>query len=169
MPKGLPKSLSRGAPQRQVVQKQVIRVRNFALTVDGASGVGFGTGIIGELPEGNILLHGAVGYFSMQTANTGVTTTFNPTVAIGSAPTADATLAGAEVDLLPATALGASANRVSPRGRLTQATQTVLDNTDNSLEINMNVTVPDADISANGVVMAVDGDLVLSYVVLADD
>lgn len=167
--KGLPRSLSRGSAARNPVTKQTVRVRGLVCNVDGATGVGFGTAVIGDLPEGNILLLGAVGYLAAQTTNVGVVTTFNPTAAIGSAPTADATLSGAEVDILPATALGAATARVSPRGRLTNATQVVLDNTDGSLELNLNVNVPDADISANGVPITFDGEVFLSYVVLADD
>jgi hypothetical protein len=169
MAKGLTRSLRRAAPQLQRITKQVIPVRNFLLTVNGASGVGFGTGVVGELPEGNILFLGAVGYFVTTATNAGIVATYNATVSLGTAPTADSTLSGAEVDLLAATALGAATANVSPRVRITNATQSMLDNTDNSLEINLNVTVPDLDISANGVILSVTADIVLSYVVMADN
>lgn len=168
--KGLPRSRSRGAPQLQNCMKIVVKLRAKQITVDGASGVGFGTVVVGDLPQGNILLLGAVGNLkASKVTAAGTLDTFNATVALGSAPTADATLSGAEVDILPATALGAATSGISPTGRITNATQVILDNTDDSLELNLGMTIPDLDISANGQILALDGEIYLSFVVLGDD
>lgn len=166
--KGLPRSLAHGPKSRSEIVKQTILLKNTAVTVAGVSGVGFGTVVIGDLPQGNILLLGAVAYVQVSTSDAGVATTFDGDVSIGSAPTADATLSGAEVDLLASAPLGAATAKVSPTIRMTNATQVVLDNTDDSLEVNANVLIDDANISSNAPCL-LNGYVVLSYVVLGDD
>lgn len=169
MAKGLPRSKARGSAQSNPIIKQTVRVRSVPINVDGATGIGWGTAVIGDLPEGNILFLGAVAYMQVQTAAGGIIATFTGSYAIGSAPTADSTLAGAEVDLIPATTLAAATAGVSPRTRGVNATQAMLTNTDNSLEINLNLLIDDASISANGQACTLTGDVFLSYVVLGDN
>jgi hypothetical protein len=53
--------------------------------------------------------------------------------------------------------------------RAAQPAQTILDNTDGSLEINLNVLINDASISADAQAATADGYIVLSYIVLGDD
>lgn len=172
MTKGLARSIARGAPLAAPTIKRIIKIpqNNPAIiTVDGASGVGFGTLVLEDLPQGNILFHGGIANLTFDAPASGITATWTGNFSIGSAPTADATLNGAEVDLLPSTALTAATATVSPTTRAANATQVMLDNTDDSLEINLNMIVADAEISANGVLIAVWGEIYLSYVVLGDD
>ena len=169
MAKGLVRSLSRGAPQRSIVQKQTIRVVNLPVTVSGLTGIGFGTAIAGDLPQGNILFLGAISYLTLNTASANVTTTFTGAYSVGSAPTADSTLSGAEVDLVPQTTLTAATGRVSPRTRGANATQLMLDNTDKTLEININVLIDDASVSADGNACFLNGEISLVYSVILDD
>jgi hypothetical protein len=98
-----------------------------------------------------------------------VTTTFTGAFSIGSAPTADATLAGVEVDIVPQTTLSAATARVSPRTRAVNVTQFMLDNTDNSLEININVLIDDASVSANNNACLLNGEIQILYSVMLDD
>lgn len=169
--KGLLRSLGRAVPVRSPVIKHTVAVRSAAIQVDGATGVGFGAAVIGDLPDGNILLHGAVAYlqFTKAASATGITATFDGDYSIGSAPTADAVLSGAEVDIIPSTALGAATSGVSPIVRASNATQVVLDNTDGSLELNLNLLIDDVAISANDQDLTVTGELYLLYSVLGDD
>lgn len=169
MSKGLPRSLSRGNPLKQEIVKQVFTVRNVAVTVDGATGVGWGTAVIGDLPAGNILFLGAAAYMSFTTASASVQDAFDGDYSIGSAATADATLSGGEVDIVPSTALGAATSKVSPRVRGVNATQVMLDNTDGSLELNLNLLIDDANISADDVAFTATGELHVLYAVLGDD
>lgn len=169
MGKGLPRSMSRGNALKQEIVKQTFVARNVAVTVDGATGNGWGTAVIGDLPAGNILLLGAVAYMSFTTASASVQAAFDGDYSIGSAPTADATLSGSEVDIIPSTALGAATAKVSPRVRATNATQVILDNTDGSLELNLNLLIDDANISADDVPFTATGELILLYSVLGDD
>ena len=85
--KGLPRSTSRGSPARQDVVKQVVKLNKLPITVNGATGVGFGTAVLGDLPEGNILFLGAVSYVQITKATAaGVQDTFDGDYSIGSAP-----------------------------------------------------------------------------------
>ena len=170
MGKGLPRSTSRGTPQSQEVIKQVVKVRDLTLTVDGATGVGFGTAVIGGLPQGNVLLLGAVAYMQFTgPTSADLADTWEGDYAVGSAPTADASLAGAEVDVIPSTAIAAATAEASPRTRGANATQVMLDNTDGTLELNLQLLIDDAHIGADDIDMTVNGELHLLFSVLGDD
>lgn len=172
MGKGLPRSLARGAPQRQDIIRQVVKIdRTVAVTATGAA-VGFGTGVIGDLPEGNILFLGAVGYLQLSGSGSdaNLDATWDGDFSVGTAPTADVTLSGAEVDILGSTALGAATAEVSPRVRAVNATQAMFDNTDGSLELNLNVLIDAANIVDGATVnLTARGTLQLAYVVMLDD
>lgn len=166
--KGMPRSLSHAPKSRANIVKQIVPIKNVSLTVAGVTGIGFGGVVIGDLPQGNILFLGGILYVQLVTVDAGVTNAFDGNVSLGSAPNADTALAGAEVDLIPSTALGVATLKVSPVVRAPNAVQVILDNTDDSLEINLNVLINDANISANAIFVA-NGYAVLSYVVLGDD
>lgn len=171
MAKGLPRSLSRGDPQRQEIVKKVIVVEDATMTIDATTGDGFGSAVIGDFPEGNILFLGAVGYFTF--AGTGsdadLSNTWNGDYSAGTTPTADASPATADVDILAEAAVGPAVSEVSPRTRAAGATQAVFDNTDGSLEINLNLTIDDADIAGTDSVITINGELHIAYIVLGDD
>lgn len=171
--KGLIRSLSRGSAIRQEVVKTDLKLNALSLEVDGlADAVGFGTVVIGGLPKGNLLLLGAVAYmqFTKATSATGIQATFDGDYAIGTVPTADADFGETgEADIIPSTALGAATAGVSPRARGANATQVMLDNTDGSLELNLNVLIDNANISADNQAMTVTGILHLAYIVLGTD
>jgi len=163
--KGLPRSLAHA----NIGVSKNIPVRNLAIRTTGASGVGFGTAVIRDLPEGNLLLLGAVAYLQFTKLDAGTIATFDGDYALGSAPTADATLNGAEVDIVPSTALGAATAGVSPFARGANATQVILDNTDGSLELNLNLLIDDASVSADDQDFTVNGVVTLALIVLGDD
>lgn len=171
MGKGLPYSMSRGPALRQEIIKQVIKVDDVAIVIDGASGVGFGSAVIGDFPKGNILLLGAVAYLSVvgAGAQAGLVDTWSGDFGIGTTPAGDATITGTDVDIIPSTGVGPAVAEVSPRTRGANGTQAMFDNTDNSLEINCSVLVDDLDISADGINAVLRGELYVAYIVLGDD
>lgn len=173
MGKGLPRSMSRGAPQRKDIIKQVIDLEGVTVSVSATgAAVGFGTTVIGDLPEGNILFLGAVAYLSLagSGSDANLDATWDGDFSIGTAPTADVTLSGAEVDIIGSTAFGAATAEVSPRVRGVNATQAMLDNTDGSMELNLNVLVDAANITDDQtVVLTASGVLQLAYIVMLDD
>jgi hypothetical protein len=171
--KGSPRSRARGS--QAVAPAPLIKRLAFSKTieVDGATGVGFGAVVLGGLPVGNILFLGAVSYVQLtKLSAAGVQDTFDGDYSIGTAPTADATLAAGDIDLIPSTPLGAATAGVSPRVRATHTAAiagTVYDNTDGSLELNLNVLIDDANISANDQTLTAAGVLHLVFAVLGDD
>ena len=175
MVKGLQRSISRGGADRATtVVKRTYSVSGGSLVVDGAAGVGFGTLVIGGLPEGNILLLGALGYFKFTGAVTaGLTDTWEGDYGVGTTPASDGTITAADVDIVPSTAIAAAVAEDSARTRGTDATGAkvgqVFDNTAGDLELNLNLLIDDASISADDVVITVNGELSIVFVVFGDD
>ena len=174
--KGLKRSLSRGDPQAQEVVKLSIVIDD-SLDITGvAAAVDAGTFVISGLPEGNLLFLGAVAYVSVDaTGDTSVIDNWAGDYAIGSAPNADVDLADAgDADIIPSTALAAGASdKIAPltRGASTQTEHAlILDNTDGSLELNLNLLIDDNVITDTEVgTFAVTGTLHLALIVLGDD
>ncbi len=173
MTKGLQRSLSRAphASGKSVTKTATFVATALAMNVDGATGVGWGTAVIGDLPEGNILFHGADVYLQFTGPTSGnVVDTYEGDFAVGSTPADDGTLTAGDVDFIPSTALAAATAEVSPRTRgVSTANGVVFDNTDGSLEINVNFLIDDADVSADTLAFTVDGEVKLTYTVLGDD
>lgn len=170
MVKGLQRSISRGEKQTARIVTDRIRIRGATVSIDGTA-QGFGTFVAQALPEGNIVFIGAVGYLTATRTGTNISATFDGDFSIGTAPTADATLDAAEVDLIPSTTIAQATAGISPRQRAVSATATsgtVHDNTAGTLEINCNILIDDADISATENLL-VDLDLDITYIVLGDD
>jgi hypothetical protein len=174
MSKGLTRSLGRAAPTVDPgVRRFRYPVRNVSVTVAAAAaGVGFGTVVIGDLPEGNLLSIGGGGYLSFSTADTDLTATWNGDYSVGTSPDADGTLAGAEINLLTSQPIGPAVARVSLNNRNMSAADAseVFDNTDNAMEVNLNVLVDAADITdAQSAVLTVNGFIDLVFIVIGDD
>lgn len=173
MAKGLPRSLSRApAAADPVVKKVTYPVNNLSVTVAaGVAAVGFGTSVIAGLPQGNILLLGAVCYMRFSTSDADIIATFDGDFAIGTTPTADVDVADAgEANIIASTALGAATAKVSPTLRATNVTTAVLDNTDGSMELNLNLLIDDASITdSQSAVFLANGVVYLVYAVLGDD
>lgn len=164
--KGLLRSLARS---HKVPVTRTIKASSLALEVDGASGVGFGSAVLADFPQGNIRVIGAVANMQFTGPTSGsLADTWQGDFAIGSTPASDGTLTGADVDIVASTALAAATAEVSPKTRGT-GSGVLLDNTDGSLEMNISLLVDDANISADDLDFTVDGELYISYQVLGDD
>lgn len=171
MSKGLQRSIGRATPVKADIQKITLSVQDVTVSVvDGAPG--YGSAVIGDLPEGNILFLGAVSYLQFTTTDADVTATFDGDYAIGTVATVDGDVSDSgEANIVASTALGAATAKLSPvvRGVGDGAlTGVVFDNTDGSLEINLNLLIDDAAISGAADFTA-SGYLVLAYIVLGDD
>jgi hypothetical protein len=172
MGKGLPRSMSRGVPQRQEIIKQTVNIDTTVTVSATSTAVGFGTVVIGDIPEGNVLLLGAVAYLQLSGSGSdaNLAATWDGDFSIGSTATADVTLSGTDVDIIASTSTGAATAEVSPRVRAANATQAILDNTDGSMELNLNVLIDAANITDDtSVVLTASGVLQLVYVVMLDD
>lgn len=174
MTKGLPRSSSRGSTQQQEIIKEVVKITNQAITVTGgaSTAAGFGTVVIGGLPEGNILFLGATGYvdFDGSGSDANLIATWDGDYSVGTTPTADATLSGTDANIIGSTATGAAVAEQGVRARGTGVTAAIFDNTDGSLELNLNLITDDNSVtdSLTSVITA-NGEIQLVYVLLGDD
>lgn len=177
--KGLQRSLSR-APIGRVppsAQKQPLRLTHLldGLTVDVVSvttAIGFGSVVIADFPEGNILILGAVCNITLSGpgGNADLTDTWEGNFGVGSTPASDATISGADEDIIVETDLAAATAEIGVRTRAVLAAPVTLNNTDNSLEINLNVLIDAAHIvDDKTVVLTVTGELEIVYQILGDD
>lgn len=172
MGKGLPRSLAHANLNAgAIVGKKVFPLNALAVTLAGATGVGFGTAVLGDFAEGNLLFLGAVAYVQVtkDATATGIAATFDGDYSIGTTPTADATLSGTDANIVGSAALGAATAGVSPVARGSGVTAVILDNTDGSLELNLNLIIDDANISADTQLVHCSGYVEVVYVVLGDD
>ena len=171
MAKGLPRSLAHANKAQAPINKMKISVNHPVSSLATSTAIGFGSVVIGDFPEGNILLLGAVATLKFTgPTSANLVDTWEGDFGVGSTPASDATISGADEDIIPETALAAATAEVSPTTRAFLAAPAVLDNTAGALEINLNVLVDAADITDDETVtLTVTGDLVLSYQVLSDD
>lgn len=172
MGKGLPRSTRRAAPGEAALVRLRYKLDALALSIDGATGVGWGTAVIGGLPEGSLYIAAAVARVQITEADAGITATFDGDFAVGSAPATIASLASTAGNIIPSTALGTATASVSPVVRGVSsggAMGTVLDNTAGDLELNFNILIVDASISADNAVAAVTGYVDVLLAVLGDD
>lgn len=169
MGKGLPRSLARARGTQGVV-KEVIRLEDLAVGVDGLTGVGFGGSQIPfAFPEGFVVLLAAKAVVNLTATTGNITATFDGDVAVGTTVAGDGTLTGADVDILPSTALGAATASVSPTVTPVNVTAAEIDNSANDVALYFNVLIDDAAIDADTQNVNVNGLVYLVYTVLGDD
>lgn len=174
MSKGLPRSLSRGSAQRQEIIKETVVIRDAVVTVS-ATGVanGFGSAVVGDFPEGNILFLGAVSYldFAGSGADANLVDTWSGDYSVATAPLANAIIdTDPERNVIFTSAIGPAGSEVIGRTRGEKGGVVVFDNTDGSLELNLNLTIDAADITDDtSVDITANGEIFISYVVLGDD
>ncbi len=174
MTKGLLRSHERGPKSRMPIVKTRINLAGKTIDVTSvSSAVGFGAAVISDFAEGNILVLGIAGTigFAGSGADADLSDTWNGDYSIGTTPTADVTLSGTDVDLIASTAIGAASAEVIAAARVAAAlAPTMFDNTDGSLEINLNVLIDAADIVDDKVVtLTLSGVIDIAYIVLGDD
>lgn len=175
MTKGLPRSAAHGDPLRLPITRRIFKAKDLTMIIDAAVGNGFGTLVLGDWPEGNVVLMGAVGYFEFKGsgADADLSDTWQGDYSIGTVPsTADAPLTGNLGDIMQSAALAAATAEVSPRTRNTHFAADigeVHDNTDGSLELNLNLLIDDANIAGADTVITVNGELHLVFLMLGDD
>lgn len=179
MGKGLPRSLKNA-------DTSVVRVATIPFTAEleftGAEAAAqSSTAVIGDLPEGNILFMGAVSYVSFDgTGEAELADDWNGSYTVGTTATADTTLQGGDADIISLTSVDDAASKVTPSPvRGVTATDggeggliapLLFDNTDGSLEINLNMSLDDADLTdSETATITATGTLFMSYAVLGND
>lgn len=174
--KGLPRSLARGPQELQ----EIVRLRipfTKEITITGVdSAVDAGTAVIGGLPQGNLLFLGAVAYVQVDAgSDANVIDNWGGDYGIGFAPNADTDLGDVLEDaIIPSTALSAGASdKLAPSTRGISTTTEhgqIIDNTDGSLELNLNLLIDDNVITdTEDGVFTCTGVLHMVLIVLGDD
>jgi len=174
MSKGLPRSLARSKGKNTVVRERIsfdvdIDITGVDATVDA------GTAVIGDFPEGNILVLGLVSRFAIDGTDASVIADWTGDFAIGTVPQNDVDLGDAgEADLIASTPLTADSGlKTVADARYASASSlcgTIFDNTDGSLEINLNLLIDDNVITDTEVgTFRCYGHMDIAYIVLGDD
>jgi len=172
MSKGLPRSLSRGDYQKQAISKIRIRLDHTVTVSAAGAGIGFGSVVIAGLPEGQIKMLGAAVEITLSGsgADANLVDTFEGDFGIGTTPASDATITGADVDMIGSTALAAATAEVGVLTNVINGTDAVFDNTAGTLECNLNVLIDAADITdASAVDLTAVGVFELTFITLLDD
>jgi len=173
MGKGLPYSHKRGPHVEQGITKLRIEVDDVVVVSATAAAIGWGTGVLQGLPEGNLMFLGAIANvnFAGSGADANLVDTWSGDFGVGTTPADDATITAADVDLIPSTAIGAATAEVIATVRAESTANGVFfNNTDGSLEVNFNLLIDAADITDDeSVNITVKGVVTLSMVVIEDD
>ena len=114
---------------------------------------------------------GGTAGFAGSGADANLTDTWSGDFGVGTTPASDATITAGDVDIIASTAIGPATAEAIAAARVVEAHGDVIfDNTDGSLEINMNVLIDAADIvDDQSVVLTLSGVLQIAYIVLGDD
>lgn len=171
--KGLSRTLSRAPLAASPIKKMRLQLKQVAVSVVGATGVGFGFATVGALPQGNLLFLGAVSYLRFnKNGDVDIQDAFDGDYSIGTVGTVDVDVADTdEASLIPSTAMGAATAGLSPviRGASTDALGGgIIDNTAADKSIIVNVLIDDANISGTAS-MLIDGTIEIALIVLGDD
>lgn len=174
MGKGLPRSLSRGPKIRQEMVKERIDFSGVTLTATATgAAAGFGSAVVGDFPEGNILFIGAISYvsFAGSGSDANLTDTWSGDYSMATAPLANAAInTDPERNIIFTTGIGPAVSEVIGLTRGERTGPFMFDNTDGSLEINLNLTIDAANIvDDQSVDITCAGWVELLYTVLGDD
>ncbi len=175
MAKGLPRSHDAANKSIAPIVRDMINVVNKTVTLT-TSGDAWATLVIGDFPEGNVLFLGAASYFTFagSGADGDLSDTWEGDYGVGTTPSVDNTnpFVTTKEDIIKTVALAAATAEVSPRTRSVSAdgeAGVMYDNTDGSLELNLNILVDTGDITGNDSVLTINGQLYISYIVLGND
>ncbi len=155
--------------QGDVVHKTTFTLASTPVTVGNVTGASFGGVKLYDFPAGRILVLGVTADLSFNWAGTDIGLTGSGDFALGRSISADATLAGTDVDLLPSTALldpfvdGVGTGK----GALVASAQ--FDGTGGAISANLNIIIDDADVAnaAEDIVLA-SGPVVIHWINLGD-
>lgn len=172
MPKGLKRSLNRGNVLDKATTKQRIFV-NETITVSATgSAIGFGTAVIGGLPESHLMMIGASANlrFAGSGSDANLSDTWSGDFAVGTTPASDATISGNDADIIASTAIGAATDEVVDASFVTRAGIISIDNKSGVRELNLNILIDAADIVDDADVdITVTGVFEIVYATLGDD
>lgn len=145
---------------------------NIAMT-DEAGTIAYGSLKVYDLPEGAILLHGAVQDVDLTKSSAGVNDDWDGDVGVGTtAADNDASLATTEQDIIPTTATPQAAAGATTADGLSTSTEsgTIFDGTATAKDVYVNLLVDDADhdVTSTACNLILNGTLTLTWINLGD-
>ena len=171
MTKGLPRSLSRGKASPEAITKIRIPIDHSISVVAVSTAIGFGSVILAGFPEGQLkVMASAIKVQFAGPTDANLVDTWEGDFGVGSTPASDATISGTDVDLIGSTAIPAATAELSPEVNAIIGVDHILDNTENDLEVNLNLLIDAADITDDEtVVIAVTGYMEITLLTMLDD
>ena len=181
MTKGLQRSLGRGdqAALAALVTDETsdlvkVTISLTAVSIDSvtvAAAIGFGSVSLGNLPEGNIIMHGIVADLTFSgPTSADLTDTWDGDWGLGTTPIDDATISVGDEDIITENPMGAATAEVSPLQHEAAIPAGIIDNTAADLELNLNLLIDAAEQTDDTTVaIAVTGTVVYTYSLLGDD
>lgn len=158
--------------QRNERENDVVKVTlpfNVIMSItDPGAANGFGTAVIGDLPVGDLIYLGSALDLKMTSLTGGLLAAFAGNIAVGTDPTADATLSANEITFVASTTFTTAAAGISALTRyagVAGALGTILNNRNNAMELNLNAFITDATLTAAATLRA-EGVLHLAYIQL---
>ena len=172
MGKGLQRSISRGDPFGRPLSPTRFFLNPAEISIAAAAASGGGGVRIGSFPEGNILYMGGVANLTFDlSGDTDITATWGGQYALGTeanAPGADN--AGNASNIISSLAFLPAVDGVTGPRRTDQVASVMFDNTENNLDIFVNLLVNASDIvDGQSAIGFITGYVDLLYAVLGDD
>lgn len=171
--RGLTRSLGR-VPAGKSASPQRVRfnLKDLVVNVTGGASTakGFGSAVVGGLPEGNILLMGGIAYIALSSTDADVIATFEADFSVGTTATADATLDTTDANIFAETSMGTASSKATAIIRAEKKALEMFDNTAGTSAVNLNVITDDNSVTDSlvGTFLA-NGYIELVYIVLGDD
>jgi hypothetical protein len=147
MGNGFNLSLKKAIRDGLIVGKYRVEVPGRTISVLGVTtAIGFGALPLDDFPAKRLNIHGIRANLGFQRLDTNVIATWSGDWSLGSTPTADLTLAGTDVDLIPSTAIGPAVSGNIPGVDVLVNTPILNRAWTAGEEINLNLIVDAADI-----------------------
>lgn len=153
-----------------IVHKTVLTLASTPVTVANTTGASFGGVKLYDLPEGRILVLGVTASLGFVWTGESIAAGGSGDYSLGTTITADATLDGTDVDLLPSTAMtdpAVSGVAAATAGALAASAQ--FDGTGTAKDVNLNIIIDDADVAdGDSDTVLASGTIVITWINLGD-
>jgi hypothetical protein len=151
------------------VNKLILTLTNLPVTVANTTGASFGGVKLFDFPKGRLLILGSTADLDFNWAGTDIAAAGSGDFALGTTISADATLGGTDVDLLPSSAMTDPFVAGVGRGVGALAASAQFDGTGTAKDANLNIIIDDADVSdAATDVVLVSGTITIVWGNLGD-
>lgn len=153
-----------------VVNQTVLTLASTPVTVANTTGASFGGVKIYDLPEGRILVLGVTASLGFVWTGESIGATGSGDYSLGTTITADATLDGTDVDLLPSTAMTDPAvGGVAAATGGALAASAPFDGTGTAKDVNLNIIIDDADVAdGDSDTVLASGTVTITWINLGD-